>query len=312
MGKKNAPEGKKYSYMDTYGDLVTLLLCFFVLLFAMSSVDEAKYNAFVEALTNRFGSAPLNMSSVRDSSTPEEGEDFGEEAPTEGETVDPVEQLPAELREVVESVTEYIAEQGLEGEIQVEVGESGATFIRLSDNLLFAGDSSRLQPEAEAFLSYFGNSILEVEDQIYMVNVLGHTGSIPGSGTDDWMLGSERAGRVSSHLTRQVGFSPYKLEAKGYGRYYPIADNSTAEGLAKNRRVDIIIISNDTDNLLLALAEAARIYFPSDSTEFFEGAPEELPGAALTEIAVAEGEVDLANLTEEQMAELYGILQDSQ
>ena len=55
VAKKPKPEGKKYNYMDTYGDLVTLLMCFFVLLFAMSTVEENKFNAFAQALTEQFG-----------------------------------------------------------------------------------------------------------------------------------------------------------------------------------------------------------------------------------------------------------------
>ncbi len=54
MAKKPKPEGKKYSYMDTYGDLVTLLMCFFVLLFAMSTIQEEKFNAFAQGLASQF------------------------------------------------------------------------------------------------------------------------------------------------------------------------------------------------------------------------------------------------------------------
>jgi chemotaxis protein MotB len=290
--------------MDTYGDLVTLLLCFFVLLFAMSTVEESKYNAFVQALSNRFGTQPINLSAVTDPNAPE-GDDYGDTEPTEGETLDPVENLPAEMRQLYEDVSEYVEQQNLAGEVTIEAGESGAVFIRLSENLLFGGNSSVLRSDAMDFLDYLGGGLVAASDGIFQVNILGHTGSQQGSAVDDWMLSSERSGRVASYLERAVGFSPYKMHTLGYGRHYPVADNNTIEGLAKNRRVDMVIVSNDAATFYGALAESQQVYFPDDDTQFFEGAPDELPGNALKDIAPTDRALDLENLTDDQLRALY-------
>ncbi len=306
MAKKPKPEGKKYNYMDTYGDLVTLLMCFFVLLFAMSTIDEQKYNAFVQALSSHYGTNPLNLSTVA-APPEEEGDEFSQEdTPTTGETLAPDQTLPANFYQLSDAIEQYVEENNMQGEVSVEVGESGAVFIRLSDNLLFAGDSSVLSSDSLAFLDFLGECFLAVNDEILQVRLLGHTASIAGSGTDDWILSNERSGRVASYFERTVGFSPYKMQSSGLGRHYPIADNGTAEGLARNRRVDMVVIGNHADNLVAALVEAQMIYFPDDDTQFFEGSPDELPSAALESIP-AQGEVDLSLLTEEQLQELYEI-----
>lgn len=312
MAKKPKPEGKKYNYMDTYGDLVTLLLCFFVLLFAMSTVEESKYNAFVEALSNQFGPTPANLSTITNPDAPP-GDDFGDEEPTEGETLDPVENMPAELRQLYEDITEYVEQNNMEGEVSVEVGESGAIFIRLSHNLLFDGNSSVLRTEAMDFLDFMGGGFVQVEDKILQVNILGHTGSDAGSSVDDWMLSGERASRVASYLYRTVEFSPYKMHSQGYGRFYPIADNEDPNTKGANRRVDMIVVGNEVDDVMMALAEAQRVYFPEDDTQFFEGAPDELPSHTLDDaMARASNEVDLnpENLTDEQIRQLYEIAQN--
>ncbi|MEG0648945.1 MAG: OmpA family protein, partial [Oscillospiraceae bacterium] len=82
------------------------------------------------------------------------------------------------------------------------------------------------------------------EEQIFMVRVNGHTAEIKGSGVNDWMLSSERAVRIVTYFDEVTGISPKKLMGNGYGKNYPRATNDTAEGRAKNRRVEIMIIGN--------------------------------------------------------------------
>lgn len=305
MAKKPKPEGKKYNYMDTYGDLVTLLMCFFVLLFAMSTVEENKFNAFAQALTEQF--APTTVSPSPPPTAPgatstipgQDGKDSSET--TQGNVMSPEQNLPQDFTQISQAIEKYIEENKLEGQVQVEVSASGATFIRLSDNLLFAGNSAELRQEATEFLDFLGQCFLEVEDQIFRANFIGHTAEITGSEVDDWVLSSQRSGRVASYFERTVGLSKGKMETTGYGRTYPIADNQTAEGRAKNRRVDIVVVSNNTDNILLALADAARVYFPGDSTEFYQGDPNDLPENTINNLPPV---ANLSGLSDKQVEEL--------
>lgn len=310
MAKKPKPEGKKYNYMDTYGDLVTLLMCFFVLLFAMSTVEETRYNAFVEALTTHFGPTPRNLSTVQVPNTSIVASDFGDEQQTGDMAANQDQTLPADFQNLGQAISDYVEANNMQGEISVQTSESGATFIRLSDNLLFAGNSYELSSQATEFLDFLGDSFLSVEGKIFRIYFNGHTASIAGSGTDDWILSSARSGRVASYFERTVKFPFEKLETRGFGRHYPIADNSTPEGVARNRRVDIVVLGNNPDTLLMSLAEASAVYFPDDSTEFFTGNTEDLPGNVLPNFAPGVGVIDTNGLTAEQVDALQAAVSD--
>lgn len=296
MAKKPKPPGKKYNYMDTYGDLVTLLMCFFVLLFAMSTIEETKYVAFAEALSARFGTpADSPVAGGSDPTVSGVGE-----IPPEGSTMDPEQTMPEDLTQLEEAINKYAAENNMESEISVEVGESGTVFIRLSNNLLFDGDSSDLREESIGFLSFLADCFNSIESEILMTQYNGHTASIDGSTTDDWLLAAARAGEVSSFIQKDGGFNRFKVKSSFFGRNYPIADNGTPEGRAKNRRVDIIVSGNQTDTIEQTLIDMSRVYFPGDNQDNFEGAADDLPDNFLDS---AEPNAELADMMSDLTAD---------
>ncbi len=310
MAKKPKPPGKKYNFMDTYGDMMTLLMCFFVLLFAMSTVEEEKFTAFAGALAQTFGAAPATPTEQQST---EAASDVatGEESPTGDLATDPDQSMPMEFSNLAEAVEQYIAENEMEGEVSVQVSENGVIFIRISDNLLFDGNSSSLRTQAEEFLDFLGAMFVSLEDEIYQIKALGHTASIPGDGTDDRILSAERSARVASYFERSAGFPPYKLLATGYGRHYPIGDNSTDEGRALNRRVDLVVVGNNPDTLMAALAESSQVYFPDDQTEFFEGPPEELPSTTIADLPSGQvSGLDTSDLTPEEVEGIQDVIDD--
>lgn len=294
--------------MDTYGDLVTLLLCFFVLLFSMSTVEENRFNAFVEGLNERFGSN-LNLTLIPASGSAS-GSGAGSEDPTGEDTMDPNQTLPADMGQLNEALEKFISENNLQDKVELQQGASGTNFLRLDGSLLFAGDSYVLQPEAKKVLDFLGEALIGLEDQIFRINFNGHTASIAGSSQDDWILSGQRSSTVASYFTKKVGFSPYKVEPAMYGRYYPIADNNNPATMARNRRVDIVIISNDPKTLNQAMLEAAKIYFPDDDTSFFEGNDNQLPAYYLGQINSAQVTDMLGNLTDEERKYLIQYLEE--
>ena len=270
MAKKNKPPGKKYNYMDTYGDLVTLLLCFFVLLFSMSSLDETQFSVITEALGQQFGNRVMNDSTVVHY-VPNVTDDFGSD-PTDGEVTMPSgAEHEAAMNDLADDLQAHIIENNLQGDVELQRGDNGLVFVRLSNNLLFAGNSFDLQPRSIELLNYLGEHLKGVENDIYTVNCVGHTAEVPDSPADDWILSGERAGIVASYLDSQIGFPATKLQVTAYGRMYPVADNSDIVARAANRRVDIVIINNSPEHLAEALLEASLVYFPDDDKQYFKG-----------------------------------------
>ncbi|MDL2219600.1 OmpA family protein [Ruminococcaceae bacterium OttesenSCG-928-O06] len=304
MAKKPKPEGKKYSYMDTYGDLVTLLLCFFVLLFAMSTVEEEKYNAFAEALSRQYPQTTQTSGGPPPVPPDVSGSDAGTEDPA-GDTMAPDQVLPADFSQVAEAIQRYVEENGLEGDIQVEVGESGFTFIRLSNNLLFDGDSFILRADVLDLLDFLGEVFMEVEDEILKIRFMGHTAEIAGSGVDDWTLSSARSGGVASYFERTVGFDPYKLEVVAFGRHYPVVDNADDSIRSQNRRVDIVVMGKQITDVGAALIDSLRTYFPEDDPQYFQGPMDDLPEYALQDVAAMNRTIDVENMTSAEMRMLY-------
>lgn len=313
MAKKQKPEGKKYNYMDTYGDLVTLLLCFFVLLFSMSTVEENRYNIFVEALSAHFGT---NTSLFSNATAPADGASGLSDGQETGDSVSTDESMPADLSSLMSAIENFVSSQemagaaGAAGGVTVEQSASGATFIRLPEELVFEGNSDILRPTTKEFLDFLGEAMISVDSEILQVRFIGHTASQAGSTVDDWVLSGSRAAKVSSYFSNIVGFDRFKIQLVGFGRNFPIADNTTAEGRALNRRVDIVVLSNNPDTMKLTLLDAMRVYFPSDSSEHFEGNADSLPDNLMDNIDPADLGSILEGLSEEQWRQIQDIINE--
>lgn len=122
----------------------------------------------------------------------------------------------------------------------------GKLTVNILDRVLFASGEAELKPEGEQVLAQIAGVLTQhTNRQIY---VIGHTDNVPIRATSfsrfgsNWELSTARATSAVRYLTEKAGVDPAKLAAVGYGEYHPIADNSTAEGRAKNRRIAIVIV----------------------------------------------------------------------
>ena len=123
--------------------------------------------------------------------------------------------------------------------------ESRGVVIRLNDTMLFDQGSAIIKPEALSTLESISGKLREFNNPIL---IEGHTDSTPIKNEkypSNWELSTARATNIISYLIEKQKFPPNRLSAVGYGEYMPVADNSTPENKAKNRRVDIIILSSD-------------------------------------------------------------------
>ncbi len=228
--KAGAPE-----WMVTYGDLVTLLMCFFVLLFAFSSIDAQKFEAVMQSFQGSAGvlsgGTSLSESPLVFNGMPEN--DVSEESKDQLVLVKLKEEIDKQLEksEIEINVTSQIVDEGL--------------LIRFPDNALFDSGEANLKPSARKALTIIGELLLDENFSSKAIRVEGHTDNVPMHTTEfpsNWELSTTRATNVIRHFLDKVGINPRRLSASGYGEYYPIASNDTLEGRSKNRRVDILIL----------------------------------------------------------------------
>ncbi|MGL5978941.1 MAG: OmpA/MotB family protein [Erysipelotrichaceae bacterium] len=230
--KKRSQEGSGSSdWLNTYADMVTLLLCFFILLFTMSTVDAEKWQALLRTFQNDGTSDQVII-------VP--GED--------GDDLAGNEETPSEFAFLKEYIEEVIANSGFEADVDI-YGTDSMVFLRLSNNLLFNPNVAVLRNETKQFLNSIGAAFKEVEDDISLIRINGQTASVDGgsagSQISDRLLSSDRANAVLMYLEETTRFDPKKLLAIGYGKNYPIASNDNEASRAKNRRVEIIVMSKD-------------------------------------------------------------------
>lgn len=240
--KKSEDEPKKGApaYMNTYGDMMTLLLCFFVLLVSMSTIDAEKFQALV-------ASFQANVSILQGGTSLNPNNTMLQNGMNQLPVADPSQLFLQEAinNQVIEQVTEdlnqYIADKNLESSVTVE-GQGDEVIIRFSDVLLFDNGKAEIKAGAIPTLSALGEKLKSYMDEGYTLNIEGHTDNVPINTSQfpsNWYLSSARAIAVASFYIDQMDFDRTKIVCIGSGEFKPIGDNSTPEGRASNRRVEV-------------------------------------------------------------------------
>ncbi len=234
--KKVSQEEGGGNWMDTYGDMVTLLLTFFVMLYASSSIDKEKWQQIYQS----FVSNGKFINSVVDSEHSSKN--------SEGELLEdlPDGEFPHNFNQLYQYLTEYVKNENLQDNVEIEKGKSHI-FLKFRNNIFFAGDSSVILDEGKDVLKKLGLGIKSVSNDIKIIKVGGHTAKVKSSTADDTALSSDRAVNVVNYLRDHNYMAPNKLISSGYGPYRPVAPNDTEENRAKNRRVEMVIIQNNLD-----------------------------------------------------------------
>ena len=226
------------NWMNPYSGMVTLLLAFFILLFSVSSIDAARFNMLVLALAGGKGStARISIRGDAGDSPQTSAADAPGNATAE----------PARLEDVFSLFSDYIDEHRLNGAVAVSSGD-GYVFIRFADNILFEPNSAILKPADQEILKFVGNGIRSIQNGVSLIQVSGHTAALPnnsGYAVSDWLLSAARANSVLMYFEDEAGVDPMKLQCVGWGRTRPLAANNTAEGRARNSRVEILISSDN-------------------------------------------------------------------
>lgn len=266
---EEAPKGSP-EWMTTFSDLMNLLLCFFVLLFSMSTVDADKWEEVVNSMTSSFSLWKGGYTSIGEgllisagtSQLTELGDFYttmGEQQEeTEGEQI-VEESLAEQLKEanqketelMLDNISEKLENDELENIIDIAMDPEGKYVeLLISGAFLFDSGKADLKEECIPVISKLGD-ILKLYDD-YMTEIIGHTDNVPmvsGLYPDNDHLSSARAISAKNYLVQEKGMDVTKMKWSGKGEYEPIASNATEEGRARNRRVEIRIYNSlNSDN----------------------------------------------------------------
>lgn len=246
--KKKHEEHIDESWLIPYADMLTLLLALFIVLFAVSTVDAAKFenmaNSFKSALNG--GTGPLDYTSpvsiVEQTSIP-----TSENAiiPTDDreKTIGEIDQN--QLKEIKEKIDAYISENDLNKSLKTTLTESGL-IITILDRALFDSGSAVVKKESITLAKEI--SQLLVTDPPRRIVIAGHTDNIPIKNNDfrsNWELSAQRSINFMELLLQNEKLDPTKFSQSGFGEFQPVASNDTNEGRAKNRRVEVKILPFD-------------------------------------------------------------------
>ncbi len=233
LRKKKEPETTDAGpgWLLTFTDLMTLLLTFFVLLLSMSTMDRSILREIAVSVVGDHGLAPRKGAG---------------KVPSRFEFIEQILEEPAKIFENHQRIKDILfpdevlpksmSRRELLNNLEVLARPEGVAVV-LSEELLFQSGQSELSEESKKMLAEFVAFLGSVP---VPVNIAGYTDNVPGGAKDNYVLSADRAMAVLAFFLDQ-GFGPERFSVSGYGSAFPLAENTTAEGRAKNRRVEILL-----------------------------------------------------------------------
>lgn len=241
MRRRHLDEHENHErWLVSYADFITLLFAFFVVMYAISSVNEGKYKVLSDSLVEVFNQPQNSPKPIQ----------IGEPArtlePTPDEAPESQNNSPDAATQALEQISNDI--QAAFGDLikadQLTVrGNEQWVEIELNSSLLFSSGDAVPNEGAFAIIEKIAKILAPFENPVH---VEGFTDNIPistGPYPSNWELSTARAASIVRLLAID-GVRPGRLAAVGYGQYQPIADNATAEGRARNRRVILVVSRN--------------------------------------------------------------------
>lgn len=250
--KKHEAHENHERWLITYADLITLLLIFFVIMYAMSKVDIAKYQVLAQSLHYQFQKADSVVpkgSGIISKFDPGQGEQGKEKELNTPPTPTPPPQDDAEkrrreqeLQDLLKKVNQYIEENNLQAQVSASDTQRGVV-IKLNDLILFDLGKADLKQPALPILDKLASLFPTLNTK---VSIEGHTDNLPlATGSlykDNWGLSQARSVSVLRYFTKSAGLSDGMFVATAYADTVPVAPNDSDENRSKNRRVEIVVL----------------------------------------------------------------------
>ena len=259
MGRKHAEHHEEHAdetWLVPYSDLLTLLLALFIVLFAMGKTDEQKMGEMGRSFNVAFGGGAASLFAFNQGapqmmpveSPPPPDTHLKNQVMNPGAAAQTAAENQAALRETIqliqvkEAVDRYIRTQGLGGELEAQLTDDGLR-LRIKDSALFHSGEADLLPESRKLAGDIAKLLAGLPQQFI---VAGHTDNVPINTyqfPSNWELSGMRAVKFMKFLfSQEPTLQPANFSSVGYGEYRPIGPNTTNEGRAKNRRVEVWIL----------------------------------------------------------------------
>jgi chemotaxis protein MotB len=262
MAKKKHDDHEEHvnheAWVIPYADLMTLLMAMFIVLWALGNTDAAKVEqikaGFADALHIGPSGGAISVAST-DPAAPVSKEDVAELQAKAGEAASIQRQADlreakiraerADLEETRKEIQHQLELKGLTDQVQTRLTPEGLLVVA-TEGLLFGSGSATLDEPGARAIDLIAEPMRELSQPI---RVEGHTDSVPVATAQfpsNWELSSARASTVVRHLVDAFRFAPGRLSSAGYADTKPAADNATAEGRAANRRVEILVVAQES------------------------------------------------------------------
>ena len=300
--KEDPPKGSP-AWMNTFADLMNLLLCFFVMLFSMSSVNEEKFEKVIASFQSTFSILPGGGASIGEGELISSGisqlENFdsyynqqlssqsGGQTEEGKDITEAYEQQELEESEdMAQQLENALSQYGIQDDVEVDFNAEYVT-LNMNGALLFDSASAELRDEAYPLVNKLGKILVTYDNNI--IEVEGHTDNVPIHSSkyeDNNVLSMYRALAVANYLRDTTTLDPAYIKSSGRGEYVPIADNATPEGRARNRRVEIKIYNSYNSNVSGTSTDDTGTETPADaalSTETVTDTPEAATTGATVE-----------------------------
>ncbi|MFC9984831.1 flagellar motor protein MotB [Microbacterium keratanolyticum] len=230
----------------SYADMVTVLMCLFIVMFAVSTIDKGKFEQLANSLAAGFGQEETGKGAdtteglvIPPEMVDENGvEDLTERAAVEYES----------LEELRDQMYNALAAQGLQDTVAFVIDERGLKVGLVGAETFFDNNSTDLTPKADAVLNAIGDVLVGVDNEVSVEGHADHRVAATPFATN-WELSGGRATQVARFLVEHEGVAGPRVRATSFSDTRPVVQGDTIEALASNRRVDIVVESTEEERV---------------------------------------------------------------
>jgi len=255
MALKKEPEKhvNHERWLVSYADFITLLFAVFVTLYAMSQSDKKKAEEVMQSIQQSFGMVQSGAPSPKMNVLPSSQMNIAPSLKPEISVMPGSRSMRGQVkthadekdfRQIKLSIEAYLVKQAAQSKVSLTITRRGL-IVSLKEAGFFDSGQAQIKPPSNELLNTIAEAMTQYNNPLRLE---GHTDNIPISTSQfpsNWELSTTRAVNALKYLVKNFDIDPDKISATGFAEFRPVSDNATAEGRAKNRRVDLVMLSNE-------------------------------------------------------------------